>query len=66
MVEWKGKIEPALDYFCPILPYVRFYPTLPELGKVNFTLTSQMQSLLPVNWHLRFQRKILLSPFDCY
>ena len=25
----KGKTETVLDYFCPILPYVRFYPTLP-------------------------------------
>ena len=27
-VKRKGKLEPALDYFCPILPYDRFYPTL--------------------------------------
>ena len=27
-VKRKGKTEPALDYFCPILPYVRFYLTL--------------------------------------
>ena len=25
-VKRKGKMEPVLDYFCPILPYVRFYP----------------------------------------
>ena len=26
----EGKMEPALDNLCPILPHVRFYPSLPN------------------------------------
>ena len=34
-VKKKGKTEPALDYFCPIVPYVRVYPTLPYTHKTS-------------------------------
>ena len=34
-VKEKGKTQPALAYFCPILPYVRFYPTLYPIAEIH-------------------------------